>query len=94
MAVSFNHRIVISPEVLISEVGSESVLLNLKSEQYFGLDEVGTRMWQALTSGESIQAAYDALMAEYDVEPDLLRRDMSDLIERLIDQGLVEIAGE
>ena len=94
MVVSFNDRVTVSPEVLISEVGNESVLLNLRSERYFGLDEIGTRMWKAFTSAETIQAAYESLLDEYEVEPELLRRDMSELIEKLLDQGLVEIAGE
>ena len=81
-------------DVLISEVGGESVLLNLKSERYFGLDEIGTRMWKALTTSDSIQMAYESLLAEYDVEDDRLRQDMDELIEKLVEQGLMEVSGE
>jgi hypothetical protein len=79
---------------LISEVGGESVLLNLKNERYFGLDDVGTRMWKALMAVDSIQAAYEMLLAEYDVEADRLRQDLDELIGKLMEQGLVEISGE
>jgi hypothetical protein len=91
MTVSFDERLSVPADVLVQELEGESVLLNLKSERYFGLDEVGTRIWAILGKSESIQQAYDALLAEYDVEPDVLRRDLLDLIDKLVDRGLVEI---
>ncbi len=67
------------------------MLLNLQSEQYFGLDEVGTRMWFALTSANSMQEAYEALLAEYDVDAEKLRQDLQGLVEKLVEKGLIEV---
>lgn len=94
MPDSFDQRVILPADVLISNVSGESVLLNLKSERYFGLDEVGTRMLSVLTTSNSIQTAYEALLEEYDVENEALRRDLADLIDRLVEQGLLEIARE
>jgi len=94
MAVSFDTRGTAAPDVLVSDAGGESVLLNLKSEQYFGLDEVGTRMWHAVTGSPSLQAAYERLLAEYEVKPDVLRRDLSEWVEKLVEHGLLEVSGE
>lgn len=69
-------------------------MLNLKSEKYFGLDEMGTRMWVAITSSGSIQEAYETLLAQYDVEAERLRHDLSDLIGKLAEQGLIEVHHE
>ena len=91
MSLSFDQRISVPADVLVQELEGESVLLNLRSERYFGLDEVGTRMWAVLSKSESIQQAYDTLLAEYEVEPDVLRRDLLNLIDKLIEHGLVEI---
>ena len=79
-------------DILISQVGGESVILNLKSEHYFGLDEVGTAMWAAITGSDSIQIAYEKLLSEYDVDREQLKQDLTDLIEKLVDHGLVEIS--
>lgn len=87
--ISFSDRARIAPEVLIQEVGGESVLLDLKTERYLGLDEVGTRMWQALLASDSIQAAYDTLLAEYDVTPEQLEGDLRDLLNRLLESALI-----
>jgi len=91
MEIDFNNRVVQSPDTLINIIEGESVLLNLDNESYYGLDEVGTRMWELLTTSESIQAAFDSLLDEYDVEPERLRSDLRDMIENLIDNGLVEV---
>ena len=88
-SVSFSSRARIAPEVMIQEVGGESVLLDLKTERYLGLNEVGTRMWQALSESDSIQAAYEALQAEYDVTPQQLEEDLRDLIDRLLANALI-----
>lgn len=79
-------------DILIRELDGESVILNLKSERYFGLDEVGTRIWVTLSTSESIQAAYENLLSEYEVDGEQLRQDMQNLIEQLVEHGLVELS--
>ena len=94
MTISRTARVLAPAGVLVRELEGESVLLNLNSESYFGLDEIGTRMWTLLTTSESIQAAYDSLLAEYEVEPEKLYQDLENLIEKLVAHGLAEVAGE
>jgi hypothetical protein len=94
MEISFSDRIKIPDETLISNLLEESVLLNLNTGRYFGLDDVGTRFYSVLTSAESIQSAYETLLNEYDVEGDVLRNDLVSIINELVDQGLIEITSE
>lgn len=91
MAISFSDRVTVPDEVLISNLQDESVILNLNSERYFGLDNVGTRMFSVLSESNSIEAAYERLLAEYDVDPQLLRSNLTALIENLLQQGLVTL---
>ena len=92
MTVSFSQRVKLADDVLVSNLEGESVLLNLKSERYYGLDQVGTRFLTLLSSSESIEHAFDALLAEYDVEAEVLRNDLTTLLLDLREQGLVEIS--
>ncbi len=87
-------RVTVPAHVMVREVQGESVLLNLNSERYFGLDQVGTRMWATLTTSASVQAAYEALLGEYDVEAEQLRKNLQELIAKLVENGLVEVRGE
>lgn len=89
--ISFTSRVVVPDTVLFRELDGESVLLNLKTESYLGLDTVGTRMWTVFTTQPSIQAAYEALLSEYEVAPDVLRTDVENLLEQMIEHGLVEL---
>ncbi len=92
MSISFGMRVCVPEDVMVQEVAGESVLLNLKSERYFGLDDMGTCMWRSLTTTPSIQATYEKLLSEYDVEADQLRNDLNTLVENLVAHGLVEVA--
>jgi hypothetical protein len=87
--ISFADRAIVAPSVLIRFLDQESVLLNLNTEKYFGLDPVGTRMWQVVTAAPTIDAAYVQLLEEYDVDPDTLRSNLSDLLGHLIENGLI-----
>ena len=89
MTISFSDRVTVPDDVLISKLQEESVILNLESERYYGLDDVGTSFLSALTTSDSIETAYDRLSREYDVDPQELRDDLLALVENLIDQGLL-----
>jgi hypothetical protein len=89
--VLFTDRAATPAHVLVRYLDKESVLLNLETEQYFGLDETGTRMWQLITASPCIDSAYQELLEEFDVEPELLRANLTDLLSRLMESGLLQV---
>ena len=92
MSILFSDRVKIPDDVLISKLQEESVILNLDSERYFGLDDVGTRILSVLTTSDSIEAAYQTLLNEYDVDGPVLRQDLLEIVEHLEDQGIVQVS--
>ena len=64
MSIAFDCRITVPPDVLVRELDGQAVLLNLENEAYYGLDEVGTRMWTLATTAQSVAAAYATLLDE------------------------------
>jgi coenzyme PQQ synthesis protein D (PqqD) len=89
MTISFSDRVRVPDDVLISNLQQEAVILNLDSERYYGLDDVGTRFLTVLNTSESIEAAYEALCDEYDVDAQSLRQDLFELVEDLVKQGIL-----
>jgi hypothetical protein len=87
--VSFTDRVAAPPHVMVRFLDNECVFLNLETERYFGLDQTGTRMWQVLTAAPNIDAAYQQLLQEYDAEPEVLRANLVELLNRLVDNGLL-----
>ena len=81
----------ISKNVLAQEVAGESVLLDLNSENYFGLDAVGTRVWQLLNDGQDRAGMIGILLDEYEVEREVLEKDIAELLDGLNEAGLIRI---
>lgn len=87
----FGNRAIIPAHVLVRHLDGESVLLNLDTERYFGLDHTGTRMLELATTLPSIEIAYEKLLEEFDVEPTLLLEHMNELLNRLVENGLLQL---
>ena len=91
MKLTLEARVAVSPDVMLQEVGGEGVLLDLKSESYFGLDGVGTRIWRLVEDDGNLKVVHAKLLDEYDVEPARLEDDLGELIGRLVEAGLVNV---
>jgi hypothetical protein len=85
-------RLTCCPDVLSRTLDGEAVLLNLASGTYFGLNEVGTRIWELIAAGTTYGALRAAVLDEFDVEAGPLERDLAELIDSLRARGLVVLA--
>lgn len=83
------------PDTVLAQImpDGEAALVNLDTEQYFGLDSVGADMWTALTETGSVTGAFERLLEEYDVNEDQLREDLKGLVDSLESRGLIEVNG-
>jgi len=84
-------KVKISDQVLSQEVSGETVLLDLQSEFYFGLDKTGTRIWELLQSGVSIQDLIGKMLDEFEVDRETLEADVNALLGKLLEAGLVSV---
>jgi hypothetical protein len=89
MADLFSLTLEPSSDVLVQEVAGEAVLLDLASEQYFGLNEVGVRVWQILTEHGKPEKAVEILLDEYEVDEEILRQDVAMLVSGFLESGLM-----
>jgi Coenzyme PQQ synthesis protein D (PqqD) len=94
--LSLETTIIIPKDVLFRAVsdkaGGGMVLLNLAEGKYFTLDDVGSRMWQLMSEHRQLKAAHQALLQEYEVEPEQLEKDLLELTNRLVDHGLLQVS--
>jgi Coenzyme PQQ synthesis protein D (PqqD) len=91
MAPTLDSRVRINDDVLFQELQGEAVLLNLKSGVYFGLDPVGTRIWQLFSEHELLSDIAKAIVSEYDVVEDRCAEDLAALVADLERHGLVTV---
>ena len=92
MPSASSQTVIISDQVLSQEINGETVLLDLTSEQYFGLNSVGTRIWQLLVAGESADGIVDILLDEFEVPEIQAKQDVEELLLRLDEAGLITIS--
>lgn len=80
-----------NPDVIFRRVSEGAVLLSTKDEVYFGLNEVGARIWELMTPGlAGMDALCAALSKEYEgVDADTIRADAVELIEELTQSGML-----
>jgi hypothetical protein len=87
-------RIRLADDVLKREVGDELILLDLKTEAYFGLNPSARAFIDRVTAGVSAGEAADAVATEHEAEPAAVREDMAALLRELLDAGLVDVVSE
>jgi hypothetical protein len=88
--MNMNQKVTFSDTVYAQEIDDEMVLLDMTSENYFGLDTVGRDIWQLLQEGKTLQEAQDALLEMYDVDLEILKKDFLDFVGELKRRGLLQ----
>ncbi len=81
----------INEDVVFRDLEGELVLLNLKTGVYFGLDSMGTRIWQLIQEHQSLKKARDSLVEEYEVTETRCEQDLLGFVAKLRDNKLIEV---
>lgn len=87
--LSLDSTVGVPPDVIYRGVDQETVVLNLETGVYFGLDDVGARIWQLIVERGSLRAVRAALVDEFDVSAEALDRDLIAFVTELHAKGLI-----
>src|SRR5438046_9055745 len=88
------HSIVaVAGEQISSDLAGEAVILNLRDGVYYGLDDVGARIWNLIQEPESVDQICDHIFEEYDVGAGQCERDVLALLDELAGAGLIDVHG-
>jgi hypothetical protein len=92
--VSRSSTVVAAKNQVSSDLGGEVAILDLKAGMYYGLDEVGARIWELIQEPRAVREVHNMLLSQYDVERERCERDLLSLLQQLADEGLVEVRNE
>jgi hypothetical protein len=92
--VSRSSTVVAAKDQVSSDLGGEVAILDLKAGMYYGLDEVGARIWELIQEPRAVREVHNMLLSQYDVERERCERDLLSLLQQLADEGLVEVRNE
>jgi hypothetical protein len=79
----------IPPQVMSRLVDDETVLLDLSSGVYFGLDGVGKRIWESVAEGHNLGQAVAVIITEYEVAEEQAQIDVLAFANDLVERGLL-----
>ncbi len=88
MALTLDQTVAVSEDAVFRELDGESVVLNLETGMYYGLDAVGTTVWRAVEPTGTLRQALDRVLAEFDAEQSKAETDLLELAAGLIEKGL------
>ncbi|MEM7590114.1 MAG: PqqD family protein [Cyanobacteria bacterium P01_A01_bin.83] len=94
MLINSSATVFVSKNITASNLGTETIVLNLDSGGYYGLNDVGVTVWNLIQNPITLEEIRDALLAEYEVEYEQCDRDLRKLIAELSAIGLVEVSNE
>ena len=89
--LSGKSMVVVSQDQVSCDLSGESAILNLKAGVYYGLNEVGTSVWKLIQEPKRVSEIREAILEEYEVEPDRCEADIMTLLQDLLDNGLIEV---
>jgi hypothetical protein len=90
--LSLADRVTVPEAVVSRELDGETVVLNLETGIYFGLDAVATDIWRVVQAGGLLQEAFDSLRGQYEVDAGVLRDDLLRMVNQMAVKGLVQAA--
>ena len=91
MTAALTQIVRVPDDVLFRELQGEAVILSLSSSTYYGLDAVGTRIWQLCEAHGLLQAVFDAMQREFDAPGEMLEADLLTFVDDLLARGLLAI---
>src|SRR5512136_1165031 len=92
--ISERSTIIVTKDQVSADLSGEAAILNLKTSSYFGLNTVGASIWKLVQEPKTVSQIRDAIIQEYDVEPDRCEHDILELLQELSRHGLIEIMEE
>ena len=90
-AIATSSVVVATKDQVSSDLAGEAIVLSLRTAMYYGLDQVGARIWELVREPTRVADIRDAIASEYDVELERCERDVLDLLRQLATEGLIEV---
>ena len=91
MTATLQSKISVPSSVYVQPLVDETVILDTATGKYYGLDNVGARIWNLLVEHRDVGTAFNILLEEYNVEAPRLEKDLLELVDKLADMELVKI---
>jgi hypothetical protein len=90
-AITLHATIKATTNQVSSELAGESIILSLRTARYYGLEQVGARIWELVRQPVRVMELRDVILDEFQVEPGRCEADLLALLHQLAGEGLIEV---
>jgi hypothetical protein len=80
-----------SKNLLFNEIDGEVVMLSIENSEYYGMDKIGSRIWELIENPVSVNELIGTLMDEYEVTREQCTNDTTEFLEQLAEKKLISI---
>lgn len=80
-------------DIVASDIDNEKVMMSIEKGSYYGLDSVGSRIWEMIETPIRVSELIDALLLKYEVDRETCERDVLVFLEELHESGIVRVEG-
>ena len=81
-----------APALIAADVDEEIVIMSIAKGHYFGLDDIASDIWRRIERGCSLPELLDGLARDYDAPRETMEKDVTLLLWRMAEQGLVVLS--
>lgn len=84
-----NRAVKRNDELIVASIDGELVMLSVEKGQYFGIEGVGTRIWELLESPKTEDSIIESIIEEFEVDEATCRRDVVEFLDRMLEMELI-----
>ena len=89
MKITLESKVQRNPEMVSGNMDGEIVMLSLQRGEYFGLDKVGSRIWELIEHSTAVGNIKHTLLEEYEVDESTCEKDLIEFLEDLENKSLI-----
>ena len=94
MAINLNSVVSRNPQIISSKMDNEVVMMSVEKGNYYGLNQVGSEIWEKLNEPLTVTDLCSKLLIEYNVEREQCERDVMTYLEKLVEEGLILVSDQ
>jgi hypothetical protein len=92
MAINLNTVVSKNQQIISSKMDDEVVMMSVEKGNYYGLNRVGSEIWEKLTEPVTVAGLCDKLMQEFNVEKEQCQREVITYLDKLVSEGLILVS--
>lgn len=78
-------------EIVASDIDGETVMMSVENGKYYGLDDIGSRIWKLIEKPIKVSDLIDTLLKKYNVGRETCEKDVLKFLNQLIDDRILQV---